>query len=94
MELRSVVLFVCYEVEFLAPFTERFYALYRQQFNPDPTVPDSVGEEWISVGIFRAKEKSPPSRNRSSMGRLPKERALIIKSKDLGRKGPPLHPRN
>src|SRR5207244_13484401 len=29
---------------------ERFYALYREQFNPDLSVPDSVVEEWISVG--------------------------------------------
>jgi len=36
---------------------ERFYALYREQFNPDLSVPDSVVEEWISVGTFRAKEK-------------------------------------
>jgi len=31
--------------------------LYREQFNPDLTVPDSVVEEWIGVGTFRAKEK-------------------------------------
>jgi hypothetical protein len=36
---------------------EWFYALYREQFNPDLTVPESVVEEWISVGTFRAKEK-------------------------------------
>jgi hypothetical protein len=41
------------------PVAERFYALYREQFNPDLTVPESVVEEWISVGTFRAKEKSP-----------------------------------
>ena len=55
------------------PVAERFYVLYREQFNPDLTVPDSVVEEWISVGTFRGKEKSPSSRNRSSIGRLPKE---------------------
>jgi ABC-type nitrate/sulfonate/bicarbonate transport system substrate-binding protein len=36
---------------------ERFYALYREQFNADLGVPDSVVEEWIAVGTFRAKEK-------------------------------------
>ncbi len=36
---------------------ERFYSLYREQFNADLSVPDSVVEEWISVGTFRAKEK-------------------------------------
>ena len=36
---------------------ERFYTIYREQFNPDLTVPDSVAEEWIAVGTFRAKDK-------------------------------------
>ena len=36
---------------------ERFYAIYRDQYNPDLTVPDSVVEEWVAVGTFRAKEK-------------------------------------
>lgn len=39
------------------PAAERFYALYREQFNPDLTVGDSVVEEWIAVGTFRSKEK-------------------------------------
>lgn len=39
------------------PAAERFYGLYREQFNPDLSVPDSVVEEWIAVGTFRAKEK-------------------------------------
>lgn len=36
---------------------EQFYTLYREQFNPDLSVPDSVVKEWIAVGTFRAKEK-------------------------------------
>jgi len=36
---------------------ERFYSVYRDQYNPDLTVPDAVVEEWIAVGTFRAKEK-------------------------------------
>ena len=36
---------------------ERFYAIYRDQYNPELSVPDSVVEEWIAVGTFRAKEK-------------------------------------
>jgi ABC-type nitrate/sulfonate/bicarbonate transport system substrate-binding protein len=39
------------------PVAERYYVLYREQFNSDLTVPDSVVEEWIGVGTFRAKEK-------------------------------------
>ncbi|TAK05813.1 ABC transporter substrate-binding protein [bacterium] len=36
---------------------ERFYSLYREQYNPELTLPDSVVEEWIAVGTFRAKDK-------------------------------------
>ena len=36
---------------------ERFYALYREQYNPELTVPQSVVKEWIAVGTFRDKEK-------------------------------------
>jgi ABC-type nitrate/sulfonate/bicarbonate transport system substrate-binding protein len=39
------------------PAAERFYSIYRDQYNPDLTVPDSVVEEWIAVGTFRAKDK-------------------------------------
>jgi NitT/TauT family transport system substrate-binding protein len=39
------------------PVAEKFYSIYRDQYNPDLTVPDSVAEEWIAVGTFRAKEK-------------------------------------
>jgi putative transposase len=51
--------------------------LYREQFNPDLTVTDAVVEEWISVGTFSTKEKSPPSRNRSSSGCLPKDQGVL-----------------
>jgi ABC-type nitrate/sulfonate/bicarbonate transport system substrate-binding protein len=40
------------------PAAERFYALYREQYNPELSVPDTVAEEWIAVGTFRAKDKS------------------------------------
>lgn len=36
---------------------EKFYGIYRDQYNPDLTAPDSVVDEWIAVGTFRAKEK-------------------------------------
>jgi len=36
---------------------QKFYGLYREQFNPDLTLPESVVEEWIAVGTFRAKDK-------------------------------------
>jgi NitT/TauT family transport system substrate-binding protein len=37
---------------------EHFYTLYREQFNPDLKVADSVVDEWIAVGTFRSKEKT------------------------------------
>jgi NitT/TauT family transport system substrate-binding protein len=40
---------------------EKFYSLYREQYNPELTIPDSVVEEWIAVGTFRAKEKEKVS---------------------------------
>ena len=40
------------------PAAERFYAIYRDQYNPELTVSDAVAEEWIAVGTFRTKEKS------------------------------------
>jgi hypothetical protein len=36
---------------------EKFYGIYRDQYNPDLTAPDSVVDEWIAVGTFRAREK-------------------------------------
>ena len=39
------------------PVAEKFYSLYREQFNPELSVPESVVEEWIAVGTFRAKDK-------------------------------------
>jgi hypothetical protein len=65
------------------PVAGRFYALYREQFNPDLTVADAVVEEWISVGTFRARKKSPPSRNRTSIGRLPKAADADHQKSDL-----------
>jgi len=55
------------------PVSERFYALYREQFNPDLTVPDPVSKNGFPWERLVQKKKSPPSRNRSSIGRLPKE---------------------
>jgi hypothetical protein len=40
---------------------EKFYALYREQYNPDLSVPNSVVDEWIAVGTFRSKEKEKGS---------------------------------
>jgi len=32
------------------PAADRFYALYREQYNPDLTVPDTVVEEYRGLG--------------------------------------------
>jgi ABC-type nitrate/sulfonate/bicarbonate transport system substrate-binding protein len=36
---------------------EKFYPIYRDQYNPELTVPDSVLEEYRNVATFRLKEK-------------------------------------
>jgi hypothetical protein len=38
------------------PLAQWFYAFSREQFNPDLTVTDSVIDDWILVGVFRAKK--------------------------------------
>jgi hypothetical protein len=60
-------------VEKLFSGAERFYTLYREQFNPDLTLSDSVVEEWIPWERLEPKKKSQPSRNRLLIGRLPKK---------------------
>ncbi len=42
---------------------EKFYPVYRDQYNADLTVSNSVVEEWIAVGTFRAKEKEKRAAN-------------------------------
>lgn len=36
---------------------EKFYNLFREQYNPDLSLPDSVVEDLLAVGTFRSKEK-------------------------------------
>jgi hypothetical protein len=45
------------------PVAERFYALYREQFNPDLTVPESVVKNGFPWERLEQKKKSPPNRN-------------------------------
>ena len=39
------------------PLAEKLYKLYRDQYNPDLTLSDSVMEDLLAVGTFRLKEK-------------------------------------
>jgi ABC-type nitrate/sulfonate/bicarbonate transport system substrate-binding protein len=39
------------------PVAEKFYPIYRAQYNPELTVPDSVLEEYRGVASFRLKDK-------------------------------------
>ncbi len=41
-----------------AAAADKLFALYRDQYNPDLTLPDSVVEDLLAVGTFRLKEKS------------------------------------
>ena len=70
--LRAALLFIQREREFGIELTEKslkldraaaekFYSLYREQYNPELIIPDSAVEEWIAVGTFRAKEKENAS---------------------------------
>ncbi|HSK30300.1 MAG TPA: hypothetical protein VLA17_10080 [Candidatus Limnocylindria bacterium] len=34
------------------------FKLYREQYNPDLSLPDGVVEDLLTVGTFRLKEKS------------------------------------
>ena len=47
--------------KFASAAAEKFYSLYREQYNPELIIPDSAVEEWIAVGTFRAKEKENAS---------------------------------
>lgn len=42
-----------------AAAADRLFTLYRDQYNPDLTLPDSVVEDLLAVGTFRLKERSP-----------------------------------
>jgi len=40
-----------------APTSDKFFKLYRDQYNPELTLPDSVIDDLLAVGTFRLKEK-------------------------------------
>jgi ABC-type nitrate/sulfonate/bicarbonate transport system substrate-binding protein len=42
---------------------DKLYKLYRDQYNPDLTLPDSVVEDLLAVGTFRLKEKPKTALN-------------------------------
>ena len=39
------------------PAADKFYPVYRDQYNPELIVPDSVLEEYLAVASFRLKDK-------------------------------------
>jgi hypothetical protein len=41
-----------------AAAADRLFKLYRDQYNPELSLPDSVVEDLLAVGTFRLKEKS------------------------------------
>jgi hypothetical protein len=61
-----------------APVAERFYALYREQCNPDLTVSESVVEEWISVGTFLEQKKKSPQAATLVNWRFAEKTELVI----------------
>jgi hypothetical protein len=40
-----------------AAAADRLFKLYRDQYNPELSLPDSVVEDLLAVGTFRLKEK-------------------------------------
>jgi ABC-type nitrate/sulfonate/bicarbonate transport system substrate-binding protein len=49
------------------PLAEKLYNLYRDQYNPDLSLPDSVVEDLLAVGTFRLKEKPKTAVNLQSV---------------------------
>ena len=40
-----------------APLADKLFKLYRDQYNPELTLPDAIVEDLLAVGTFRLKEK-------------------------------------
>jgi ABC-type nitrate/sulfonate/bicarbonate transport system substrate-binding protein len=40
-----------------APLADKLFKLYRDQYNPELTLPDGIVEDLLAVGTFRLKEK-------------------------------------
>ena len=40
-----------------APTADKLFKLYRDQYNPELTLPDSIVDDLLAVGTFRLKEK-------------------------------------
>jgi hypothetical protein len=40
-----------------AAAADRLFKLYRDQYNPDLSLPDTIVEDLLAVGTFRLKEK-------------------------------------
>ena len=40
-----------------APSADKLFKLYRDQYNPDLTLPDAIVDDLLAVGTFRLKEK-------------------------------------
>ena len=49
------------------PLAEKLYKLYRDQYNPELSLPDSVVEDLLAVGTFRLKEKPKTAVNLQSV---------------------------
>jgi len=49
------------------PLADKLYKLYRDQYNPELTLPDSVVEDLLAVGTFRLKEKPKNTLNLQSI---------------------------
>lgn len=50
-----------------APTSDRLFKLYRDQYNPELTLPDSIVDDLLAVGTFRLKEKPKTGLNQQNV---------------------------
>jgi hypothetical protein len=51
------------KIRFDRASAEKFYGIFREQYNPELSLPDAAIEDLLTVGTFRSKEKekAPPT---------------------------------
>ena len=50
-----------------APTSDRLFKLYRDQYNPELTLPDAIVDDLLAVGTFRLKEKPKAALNQQNV---------------------------
>jgi len=50
-----------------APTSDKLFKLYRDQYNPELTLPDSIVDDLLAVGTFRLKDKPKTALNQQNV---------------------------